>query len=277
MSTGGELDFSIVTPSYNYGHYIGECLESVACQEGVTLEHLVMDAGSTDDTAEVVKGFEHALFYQEPDKGMSDGINKGFRRAKGKWVMWLNSDDRLKPGVLAKVKRFVESREKADVVYGGWDFIDADGVVGRRMTVFPFDLRMMIYTGCYVGSTACFFRRETVLDEGYLLNEHFGYCMDTEYYVRLGAEGKRFEYYPEVIADFRLHEESISQREIGARGIDGLLRRERQHAEHRAVVKLYGSPVFDDALLDGLSFGIQHHFYRMIRGFQRWRYRGMTK
>jgi glycosyltransferase involved in cell wall biosynthesis len=84
------MDFTIVTASYNYGHYIGECLESVATQDGVTIEHLVMDAGSKDDTAAVVAGFPHASFFQEPDKGMTDGINKGFRRAKGRWVMWLN-------------------------------------------------------------------------------------------------------------------------------------------------------------------------------------------
>ena len=89
------MDFTIVTASYNYGHYIGECLRSVAGQDDVTLEHLVMDAGSKDDTAKLVSEFTHASFFQEPDKGMTDGINKGFRRAQGKWVMWLNADDRL--------------------------------------------------------------------------------------------------------------------------------------------------------------------------------------
>ena len=64
------MDFTIVTPSYNYAHYIRECLESVATQEGVTFEHLVMDAGSKDDTAEVVARFPHASCFQEPDKGM---------------------------------------------------------------------------------------------------------------------------------------------------------------------------------------------------------------
>jgi glycosyltransferase involved in cell wall biosynthesis len=93
-------DFSIVTPSFNYGRYIEDCLNSVADQEGVKLEHLVMDAGSTDDTATIVQRYPHASFYQEPDAGMSDGINKGFRRARGTWVMWLNADDRLKPGAL---------------------------------------------------------------------------------------------------------------------------------------------------------------------------------
>ena len=121
------MDFTIVTASYNYGHYIGECLESVASQEGATFEHLVMDAVSKDDTAEVVARFPHAQFFQEPDQGMSDGINKGFRRAQGKWVMWLNADDRLKPGALKALKAFAEKNPRADVIYANWDFIDGDG------------------------------------------------------------------------------------------------------------------------------------------------------
>ena len=85
-------DFTVVTASYNYGHYIRDCLESVAGQSGVTLEHLIYDGCSTDDTAEIVAEFPYAKFVQEPDKGMSDAINKGFAAAKGKWVMWLNTD-----------------------------------------------------------------------------------------------------------------------------------------------------------------------------------------
>ena len=105
------MDFTIVTPSYNYGQFISGCLQSVADQEGVTFEHLVMDAGSKDDTAEVVSRFPHAAFFQEPDKGMSDGINKGFLKATGQWVMWLNADDLMKPGTLKAVKEHARPRQ----------------------------------------------------------------------------------------------------------------------------------------------------------------------
>ena len=70
------INFTIITPSLNYGHFIGECLESVACQHGVTLEHLIYDAGSKDNTLDVISRFPHAQVVQEPDKGMSDAINK---------------------------------------------------------------------------------------------------------------------------------------------------------------------------------------------------------
>src|SRR6056297_2520300 len=98
------MDFTIITPNLNYGRFLGECLESVAAQRDVTLEHLVFDGGSSDDSAEVVARSPHATWIQEHDGGMSEAINKGFDRAKGDWVMWLNADDRLKPGVLAELR-----------------------------------------------------------------------------------------------------------------------------------------------------------------------------
>lgn len=260
------MDFTIVTPSYNYGHYIGECLQSVAEQEGVSFEHLVMDAVSKDNTAEVVAKFPHAEFFQEPDKGMSDGINKGFRRAKGKWVMWLNADDRLKPGALKAVKEFWESHPDADVVYGCWDFVDAEGDFLRRMSLLPFDSRILIQQGCYIGSTACFYKRETIIDEGHLLDVDFGYCMDGEYYARLASLGKRFEYFPKILADFRLHDESISQSNLGKDDLQSVLRLQRQSAEPRTIRRIYGIKPFRDEALNNIADGILYHIFRFKKG-----------
>ena len=234
------MDFTIVTASYNYGRFIGECLASVAAQEGVTFEHLVMDAGSADGTAEVVAGFSHASFFQEPDRGMSDGINKGFRRASGEWVMWLNADDRLKPGALAEVKRFAEVHADKDVIFGGWDFIDEAGGFRKRMTLFPFRKRMLLQHGCYIGSTSCFLRRATTIGGGHLLDERFHYCMDGEYYARLVKAGMKFVYLPRILADFRLHGESLSQRHLEARDMGGILALQKQIAEVKAVRRAHG-------------------------------------
>jgi len=266
-------DFTIVTASYNYGHFIGECLASVAEQEGVTLEHLVMDAGSKDDTAAVVADFPHASFFQEPDKGMTDGINKGFRKARGEWVMWLNADDRLKPGALRAVKDFASKHSEADVIYGGWDFIDGAGKFLRRMTLLPFDRRILIQQGCYIGSTACFYRRSTTLDEGHLLDADFGFCMDGEYYARLAHLKKRFVYFPMILADFRLHGESISQSHLGKDDMKSVLRMQRQAAEPRAIRRIYGIKLFRDEALNGVVDGILYHAFRLKKGLLKWRHR----
>ena len=266
------MEFSIVTASYNYGRYIGECLESVASQEGVALEHLVMDGGSKDETAEVVAGFPHASFFQEPDKGMTDAINKGFRRARGEWVMWLNADDRLKPGALAAVKAFAEKDPEADVIYGGWDYVDAGGVFLRRMRALPFDFGILVQQGCYIGSTSCFYRRRTTIAEGHLLDEDFGYCMDGEYYARLAHLGKRFVSMPEVLADFRIHDQSISQSSLGKADMKNLLRYQRQAAEPRAIRRMYGIKPFKDENLSLVVDGLLYHAYRLKKGLLRLRH-----
>lgn len=268
------MDFTIVTASYNYGQYIGECLESIASQEGVTIEHLVMDACSNDDTAEVVGRYPHAQFFQEPDKGMTDGINKGFLRAKGKWVMWLNADDRLKQGALKAVKDFTEKHSEADVVYGGWDYVEAEGKFIRQMPSTPFDRRILVQQGCYIGSTACFYRRETTIAEGHILNDDFGFCMDGEYYARLAHLGKRFLNMPKILADFRLHDESISQKSLGKGDMDNLLRMQRQLAEPRAIRRLYGIKPFKDENLSLVVDGLLYHAYRLKKGVAQRRQRG---
>ncbi len=80
-----EPDFSIITPSYNYARYVRECIESVKNQEGVTFEHIIQDAGSTDGTLDILHSYPHLKLYIEKDSGMSEGINRGFRKARGKW------------------------------------------------------------------------------------------------------------------------------------------------------------------------------------------------
>ncbi len=265
------LDFTVVTPSLNYGRFIGACLASVAEQEGVTLEHLVIDAGSTDETAETVARFPHATFFQEPDRGMSDGINKGFRRAQGKWLIWLNADDRLKPGALAAVKAFADSRPSADVIYGGWDFVAEDGGFEKRMTVFPFQRRMLSHLGCYIGSTACFFRRETTAGEGHFLNEDFRYVMDGEYFNRLAAAGKRFDYLPQVLAEFRRHGGNLSLRNRPGGDASAWLKLEHQWAESRAIRRAYGWTFFNNEHLNAVAdAGLFYFFLGHKAVLKRW-------
>lgn len=264
------MNFSIITASYNYGHYIGECLESVVTQEGVTTEHLIMDAGSTDGTAEVLAQYPHAQFFQEPDKGMTDGINKGFRKAKGDWVMWLNADDRLKPDALQAVLDFAEKHTEADVIYGGWDYIDGDGKFIRQMPATPFDRRILVQNGCYIGSTACFYRRKTTVAEGHLLDDQFGYCMDGEYYARLAHLGKRFIHMPKsILADFRLHDGSISQKSLDKHDMENVLRLQRQLAEPRAIRRMYGIKPFKDENLSLVVDGLLFHVYRLKKALLR--------
>ncbi len=248
--------FTVITPSLNYGRFLSDCLESVANQPDVRIEHIVLDGGSTDDSAEVAARFNHLKWIQKPDKGMSDAINNGFQMAQGDWVMWLNADDRLKPGVLAALLPMLE-RSRADVVYGKWDFIDGSGAFIRHVSVPGWSRFVNVHHHCFIGSTAAFYRRSTVIDKGFRLREDFRYVMDGEFYARLDDAGKRFERVPIHVADFRLHGENASQRHLGSsRDMEAILAAERQHVESRAIRRAYGVTLFNDPYLNGLVDGL---------------------
>lgn len=250
------MDYTVITPNLNYGRFLSDCLESVASQQGVSLEHLVMDGGSTDDSAERAALFPHATWIQEPDQGMSDAINKGFGRAKGDWVMWLNADDRLKPGALSSLLSVLHESQ-ADVVYGDWDFIDETGSHLRTVRSLPWSRFVHVHHHCFIGSTAAFYRKSTIIDTGHRLRTDFHYVMDGEFYARLDAQGKSFQYIPQNLADFRLHGSNASQRHLAkSTDLTNLLSAEHQHAESRAIRRRYGITLFEDPYLNGIPDGV---------------------
>lgn len=273
-----EYDFTVVTPSYNYGGYIGECLDSVLNQHGVSVEHIVVDAISTDNTAEVVASYSNVKFIQEPDDGMSDAINKGFRIAKGKWVMWLNADDRLKPGALAEVLKFSEMNPQADVLFGAFNFMDGEGKHIRKMPLFPFDVLMNSHYGPSVASTSCFLKNETVLRKEHLVDVDFKYVMDGEYYSRLGRLGMKFVYIPRYLADFRWHGGNLSLvNHSSGSDIKSILNKQKQYAETAAIRRAYGVTFTKDFNLCLICDGLLAMFFRLQRGLYKMYYGRLTK
>ncbi|MCX6866198.1 MAG: glycosyltransferase family 2 protein [Verrucomicrobia bacterium] len=201
--------FTIITPSLNYGRFLGECLASVAAQEGVTLEHLVIDGGSTDDSALVAARFPHVTWSQEPDHGMSEAINKGFDRARGDWVMWLNADDILMPGALLKVAAYVRSHPEVDIVHGDCVFVGSDRLLIRRKYDHPMDELILLFGGCWIPSTSTFLSRR-VLADGNRLDQRMRNSFDWDFYLKLLRAGYHFGYLAEPLAEFRWHDRNLS-------------------------------------------------------------------
>jgi hypothetical protein len=155
------------------------------------------------------------------------------------------------------------------VIYGGWNFVDEAGSFIRQMTVFPFHRRMLENHGCYIASTSTFFRRSTTIEEGHLLNIRFKAVMDGEYFCRLAANGKRFVYLPAILADFRWHGGGISQQFVESTDINGVLSRQLQLAESRAIRRVYGITLFKDEMLNLGLEAFLYQYYRMWKGVLR--------
>jgi glycosyltransferase involved in cell wall biosynthesis len=233
------MKFSIITPSFNQGRFLPDCVESVLSQSGVEFEHIVTDAGSTDETLEVLKRYPHLLWTSEPDQGMSDGINKGFLKATGDWLMWLNCDDYLLPGVLQKVADHIARYPEDDVVHGDCLFVNENKSLIRRKYDHPVDEEMLLFVGCYIPSTSTFFRR-SVIGSGNLLDVKYRVCMDWEYYLRLMRNGFRFGYLPEAIAGFRWHGSNTSVVQVQRR-LEEAMMLQREHISIRKMPSWLGN------------------------------------
>lgn len=122
---------SIVTPSYNQARYLPETIESVLGQGYPNLEYIVIDGGSTDGSAEIIKRYEPRLTYwvSEKDGGQSEAINKGFNRCTGDLFNWINSDDVLFPGALRQVGIAYARCPDTDIVAGDHAVCSMDGRV----------------------------------------------------------------------------------------------------------------------------------------------------
>jgi glycosyltransferase involved in cell wall biosynthesis len=203
------VKFLIITPSFNQGRFIRDCIESVRTQTAVETEHIVVDGCSKDETVNILREYPHLQWISEPDDGQSDGINKGFCRATGDWPMWLNADDYLLPGALTQVQNFAAAQAEAEVIYGDCVFVGESGKTIRRKFEHRFDFNVLLFYGCYIPSTSTFYRR-SVIEGGLLLDRAYKVCMDFEYYLRLAHKGIQFEYVPRPLACFRWHGANVS-------------------------------------------------------------------
>ena len=206
---------SIVTPSFQQGSFIERTLESVQRQRAGRLageiEHLVMDGGSTDGTVAILERWRDRITFRSgPDAGQTSAINAGLALARGEILAYLNSDDIYCDGAVAAAVAAFERDPSADVVYGDAIHIDADDrIVGSYPTEAWSLERLQLV--CFLCQPAVFFRRRVVEQHG-PFDPTLDYCMDYEYWLRLGQRGARFVQLPLRLAASRLHPETKTHR-----------------------------------------------------------------
>lgn len=204
------MKISVVTISFNQAHYLEACLNSVAQQDG-PWEHIIVDPGSTDGSRDIIerhrRQFSHVIL--EPDKGPADGLNKGFAKATGDILYYLNSDDIVLPGAFASSRDFLARRTDVDVVAGHGDVIDETGRRLRRVFSDPVSRHRLAHSGGITIQPSTFMRRAAYEKVGGFNIENRS-SWDGELIVDLFLSGSKFAVCNEYWSGYRVHGESIT-------------------------------------------------------------------
>lgn len=181
---------SIITPSFNQAHYLEETIRSVLLQGYPNLEYFVFDAASTDGSVEIIRKYEPWLSYwvSEKDRGQSDAINKGMRRATGVMATWLNSDDYFSQGTLEAVALTLQQHSEAAVIFGQADWITSDGRQIEAVLSRPYDRQYMLQEANSIPQSSAFIRHQAFLEVGGL-DERLHFTMDYDLWFRLETQG----------------------------------------------------------------------------------------
>jgi glycosyltransferase involved in cell wall biosynthesis len=220
----------IVTPSLNQGQFIRATIDSVLSQEYPNLHYRVQDGKSSDGTIEILNEYDSLSWKSETDSGQANAINRGFIGADCDIMAYLNSDDILLPGSLARVARFFEQHPEIDIVYGHRIFIDQDGQEIGRVVYPPHSAKALLYVG-YVPQETMFWRKR-VSDKIGLFDETFRYALDWDFLLRAQHAGFKFARLPRFIGCFRIHtsQKTTALLGTGKAEIDLLRKRHIGHA-----------------------------------------------
>ncbi|MCU0973368.1 MAG: glycosyltransferase, partial [Burkholderiales bacterium] len=161
-------DISIVTISFNQGAFLEQAINSVCAQEGVEVDYVIVDPGSTDGSREIIRRYSDrfAACMLDPDEGPADGLNKGFERTRAEVLGYLNADDLLLPGALRFACEFFRRHREIDVITGNGWVVDEHGRRMRRDFSDRFSLRAVAYDACVAVQPSTFFRRSAFARTG---------------------------------------------------------------------------------------------------------------
>jgi len=264
--------FCVITPSFAQGRFIERTIRSVLDQDIPGLDYFVVDGGSADQTIEILRRYRDRLRYvSEPDQGQTDAVNKGLRGTDAPLIGWLNSDDIYFPGALKTVTAFFAAHPEVDIAYGHAHHIDADDRFIEEYYTETWNFERLVEV-CYLCQPAVFFRRRVVERFG-VLDDSLRFCMDYEYWLRLGAGGAVFAHIPQVLAGSRLYAETktLGQRVKVHAEINDMLKRHRGRVPDRWL-SAYAHVEVEDrgiASADRPRF-VYHMVWRLLLASLRW-------
>jgi len=197
------IEFSVITPSFNMAGYLKRCCASVADQDGVVCEHIVMDGGSSDGSAEWLAAQEGIIGVVEDDNGMYDAVNKGFGRAKGEILSYLNCDEQYLPGTLCAVSEYFGRHPEVDILFGDALLIRPGGSLISYRKAYQPRWSFIVASHLYTLSCTMFMRRR-IIDDGFRFDERLKDIGDQDLVVRILRSGYRAGHVKRYLAAFAM-------------------------------------------------------------------------
>lgn len=198
---------SIITPSYNQAAYLEQTITSVLGQDHADMEYIVIDGGSTDGSVEVIRKYSDRLAYwvSEKDSGQAEAINKGFAKATGEIIAWLNSDDYYLDGAVGAAVKVFEQNPDVVLVYGNMLSVDEHGKPFNSLNYKQLTLEDLL---CFqiIGQPAVFMRRAALQQAGGL-DLAFHFMLDHHLWIRIAQLG-RILHVPQTWSAARYHAEA---------------------------------------------------------------------
>lgn len=231
---------SIVIANYNYGRFLDEAIQSVLSQSCQDFELIVIDGGSSDNSVEVIKRYEDRIAYwiSEKDKGQSNAFNKGFAKAKGWLLTWLNADDVMLPGTIEKLKVAVKRYPKCEWFVGGCFWLDPEMKIVNMGRGRPFSEIRYREGNVSVWGPSSFFTKR-LLDAVGGVDERFHYMMDTDLWLKFASkQSARYKPFCKYAWGLRLHPAAkMSGHKFDANGklINRILSDEERYEKQKKV------------------------------------------
>lgn len=211
---------SIIIANYNYGRFLDEAIQSVLSQSCQDFEIIIIDGGSTDNSVVIIRKYAEekvkvrglglqrnskiSYWVSEKDKGQSDAFNKGFAKASGRFLTWLNADDVMLPGAIEKLKIAAEKHPDCEWFVGGSLWLDPEMRVikcnpGRGFSELRYRCGHVSTWG-----PSSFFTR-TMLEEVRGVDVRFEYLMDAHLWLKFAKAGYRYRPFAKYAYGLRLH------------------------------------------------------------------------
>ncbi|CAM4412340.1 MAG: hypothetical protein LEGION0403_FIIPPAGN_00927 [Legionella sp.] len=209
MSDSVEQLVSIVIPAYNALPYLEEAIESVLAQDYPHIELIVLDDGSTDETADFLKKYQGRFFYEtHQNMGQARTLNKGWAMSQGSIIGYLSADDTLEKNAVSRSIREFNKHSNIVLTYGDNFLIDNQSKIIRKLTTPDYDYYQMLIRGITPIAVGSFFLKSAFSKIGGW-DSNYSLLGDFEYHIRLATLGT-FKRLPELLGRHRVHEQSAS-------------------------------------------------------------------